>query len=117
MSHPRQLKLSIPPGFAQACAARNVPPQQALQNFIDQLSFYAQLAASPNDTASAVLRGYLDSLPATPAPNPKTRDLNIRYTQEVIALIRKPMRAVQRKKQYLCLIDRWYRDMELANAG
>ncbi|MET0392214.1 MAG: hypothetical protein ABW019_03695 [Chitinophagaceae bacterium] len=115
MANEVKLRLEIPAAFQQACEALHTDPQQALQILVNHLVFYAQLVSpgdDPESQAGILLREYLDTRGPMPAPNYKTRELNVKYTQEVLALLRADMNGHRRKKLYLRLVDQWHRELQ-----
>lgn len=113
-----KLKMTLPENFRQACEDMKADPQQVLQLFIDHLLFVSQIATPGHDPAScagSVLRAFLDTCRVKPVPDFRTREINIRYTQEVINLLRNPMSAAKRQEQYGQIIDSWHNELQLVN--
>lgn len=118
MSTELKMKMTLPDNFRQACEDMQADPQQVLQAFVNDLLLVAQLAAPGQDavsTAGEVLRRHLAGFHHTPPPDYRTRDTNIRYTKEVIALLRTSMPAAKREKRYHRIIDNWHAALQLVN--
>lgn len=118
MSNEIKLKIELPENFRQACEGMEADPEKALQLFVDHLLFVAQIIGLGNDPefyAGIVLRKYLDTFQKKPVPNYRTRDINVKYIQEVLAILRVKMTPVKRQEAYSNIVDRWYAELQLVN--
>lgn len=118
MSNETRIGTEIPGSFKEACEAMDTDPQQALQALVGHLFFYAQIISpgdDPGSQAGILLREYLDSRRMTPVPDYRTREINIRYTQEVLAMLRTKMSVAKRQKLYLRIVNKWYEELQLVN--
>lgn len=118
MSNETRIKIEIPGSFKEACEAMNTDPQQALQTLVGHLFFYAQIISPGNDPesqAGILLREYLDSRGMIPAPDYRTRDINVKYTQEILTMLRTKMSVAKRQKLYVQIVDKWYGELQLVN--
>jgi hypothetical protein len=118
MSNEIKLKMELPEDFRQACADVEADPQKVLQLFIDHLLFLAQIITpgkDPESYAGMVLRKYLETYTTKPVPDYRTRDVNVKYTREVVAMLRTKMSPAKRQKTYRQIIDKWYAELQLVN--
>jgi hypothetical protein len=118
MSKEMKLHLELPENFRQACADMKADPQKILQLFADHLLFVAQIATpgkDPESYAGMVLRQYMDTFQTKPVPDYRTREVNVKYIQEVLAMLRARMSPAKRQKAYGNIINQWYAELQLIN--
>lgn len=104
---PFEMKMEIPSAFATACKALHIFPQQALQQFIDQLSVHACIMQPAHEQeAMAIFKAYIDQRGFIPPPD-AARKLHTRCLQQLVRLIRSKSSPAKKEQAYQRLVNEW----------
>jgi hypothetical protein len=99
--------LQLPEAFTAACQQFTVTEQEALQFFINHLSFAAYILTERdhiNSIATAIFDGYSNTRPVIPIANKGKRDICLKFTKKAIALLM----GREQSATYTAIIAEWY---------
>ncbi|WPV65421.1 hypothetical protein [Chitinophaga sp. LS1] len=101
------IEIDMPDAFSTACRQFHVGKQEALQFFADHLLFAAYVLKETGDIYSmttTVFAAYTNTLSQTPIANEAKRQICIKYTKQVIAILSGNEQSVS----YTATMKEWY---------